>query len=150
MTPFGKFLAVILLVLVSFGTLKLVANPPQYREYLVPAYQTGYSPSDDLLKQILTELRALREEMKQAGFSRSLPATDLASILRNRCASCHQDPVALTKGDGIILVEKDGSPSVLSVVERRAIVRVIDDGSMPKGSKLSAEEKKLFDVLRNP
>ena len=122
----------------------------------VPSYSVGYQAGygggyggDEVGKAILEELKALRAEtqaMRAAlgagGATKAFAPTAIhpgLSVLRNSCAKCHDANVAAVKGgknvffkDGEFIDEGDN-------VSR--CIQAIDDGSMPRGSKMSADEK---------
>lgn len=126
------------IVLVAGATL-LVATPPG--QVLVPAYQPTYSATDDLLKQILEELKGLRAEVR-AG--RPAQGADVASVIKTRCAACHVAKAADEKGSGFVLIEDDGALAELSLAEKRRIKRQVEQGRMPPGQPLVEAEKKLL------
>ena len=127
-------------------------TPPVYKApVLVPAYGPSYSPSEDFLKQILEELRGVRQELREIkGVMGGAPQGQegALAVLSKRCASCHTDPAQ--KGDGFVLVEKDGVLAEFSLAEKRRIIRLVQKGDMPPSGKLPAEEVQLIEDFFNP
>ncbi len=131
----------IVLVLLA-GAAWISANPPGGG--LTPAYQPSYSLSDDLLKQLLEEVRGIRSELRASGIAKP-GGTTLAGTLKANCAACHTAGVADQKGSGFILLEKDGSLAELSLAERRRVAKMVEQGKMPPPPKtLTDTEKKLL------
>lgn len=121
-------------------------NPPTY----TPAYQTGYNATEDLLKQVVVELRLLRQDVQTLRVAGNVPQAGLTlqGVITIKCAACHRDGVAQDKGDGFVLLEKDGSLADFSLGDKRRIVRMVDKGLMPKPpATLSPEEKAVFQTL---
>jgi mono/diheme cytochrome c family protein len=136
-------------MLVAALALPLIATPPGAKQQvLVPAYQAAYSPSDDLLRQILEEVRGIRAELRMGPLGLK---QDGAGLLQGRCSACHQDGVADDKGGGFVLVEKDGALAELSLAEKRRVKRLVEQGKMPPGGGLPEAERKLVvDFMNNP
>lgn len=117
---------------------------------VVPLYGAVYAPqqqtqalSDDVLREILLELRNLREEVSAIRENR-LPLTMPASagpVLNGKCAACHGLKVAEAKGAGLVLVDDKGQPWRLSGPEKRAVREQVQTGKMPKGGSLTQQEK---------
>ena len=66
-------------------------------------------------------------------------------VMANRCAVCHDETTAKAKGNGKVYFKGGAfldSPENVNAV----IGAAIEDGSMPKGGKLTAEEK--LDLMR--
>jgi mono/diheme cytochrome c family protein len=117
-----------------------------------PLYSVSYQPpadSADTLK-LREENLKLREELlrrKEADLkaSQGTPAT-FEALVASRCASCHSAADAKQKGASFVLIEADGKIPPLSVVEKRAILRAVHNGSMPKGgAELTDAEVKLIE-----
>lgn len=123
---------------------KVQANPPAY---LVPKYQASYSPVEDMLGQMILELRAIREElaeMKQHIGQQRLATVEQGELLfRNRCAGCHDAEVAEEKGGSTILVDETGSFQPMRY-QVRNIKRQIEKDLMPMtGNKFTPQEKQI-------
>ncbi|WP_149113028.1 cytochrome c [Limnoglobus roseus] len=115
---------------------------------LVPAYGPAFSGSDDLLKQILGELKGLRGDVQAMRGGAVAPAGNAVGVIGARCASCHKAETAEDRGGGFVLVEKDGTPAELSLSEKRRLVRLVGKGEMPPSGKLAeAEVKQLSDYF---
>jgi len=128
------------------------ATPPGYpyrqQEALVPAYGPTYSASDDLLKQILDEVKGLRKDVQGLKAGQQPTQDGALGVVATRCLSCHQDGKAQDKGGGFVMVEKDGSLAEMSLAEKRRVVRLVGKGDMPPGGKLpEAEVKALTDYF---
>lgn len=116
----------------------------------VPLYGAVFSPqqqtqplTDDVLREILAELKALREEvsaMREGRQPLTMPA-NVGPVLNARCASCHGLKVAESKGAGLVLTDDKGQPWRLSGPEKRAVKQQVETGKMPKGGSLTASEK---------
>lgn len=115
----------------------------------VPLYGAVYTQqptqalSDDVLREILAELRSLREEvaaMREGRQPLTMPA-NVAPVLNAKCASCHGLKVAEQKGAGLVLTDDKGQPWRLSGPEKRAVREQVTSGKMPKGGTLTAAEK---------
>lgn len=116
----------------------------------IPLYGAVYQPqqqtqalSDDVLREILLEIRSLREEvaaMREGRQPLTMPA-NVGPVLSARCASCHGLKVAEAKGAGLVLVDDKGQPWRLSGPEKRAVKQQVETGKMPKGGSLTAAEK---------
>jgi mono/diheme cytochrome c family protein len=129
--------AAALLVLLGLALVPIQANP----QVLVPAYQASYSSSEDLLKQILAEVRGLRADLRAGGGG---GAATLAGVVQQRCAQCHTSGKEDRGGD-FVLLEKDGKLAELSLNERRRLLRLVQKGEMPPPPiVLSDGEKKVL------
>ena len=145
-----KGLMVSVLVLVTAVVTVLVTNTVAApTQIFVPAYQVSYSAQEDLLKQILIELKGLRQDI-QGLTPNTAPASNGASLLGSRCAGCHQDGVAETKGGGFVIVEKNGTLAELSLAEKRRMVRLVTQGKMPPTGALSVAEQKAISGFLSP
>ncbi len=127
----------ILLLLVALVSLPF-ADSNRIRveaQTVAPAYQAGFNPQEDLLKQILQELRAMRSE--KAGATQSFP-----QLLAQKCASCHTEGKEDRGGDFILLSKK--GEIALSVNDLRKVKQKVISGQMPPASPLGEGEKKVF------
>lgn len=123
---------------------------------LLPAYGGSYSASEDYLKQILEKLTSIDQRLEriEKGGGGSQQGTQEAAldVVARKCVSCHQDPA--DKGDGFVMVEKNGELSVLSLGQKRSIIRMTGQGKMPPAKPLTDGEKKLlaeyFDPAKQP
>jgi mono/diheme cytochrome c family protein len=138
----------VLLTLAALAAWWLVPALSRAQQVVVPAYQAGYSSQDDLLKQILIELQAMRREMRTGGKG---GAPEGAALIGQRCASCHQDGKAEERGDGFVLVEADGKLADLSISDRRKIRRKLEKHAMPPGGGLpEAENAAVLAFVNQP
>lgn len=139
MTLAGRILAVTVLLL---GAVLLTATPPRV---LVPQYTATFSPTDQLLKELLDEMRGLRSDLR-AALTQGQVKTDAVAVFNSRCARCHQDGVAADRGNGVVLVERDGSVPPFSILEKRHVIEQIKTGKMPKvGGPLAPNELKAIE-----
>lgn len=155
--------AIALLTLLSMGPLALACSPSLLRVKAVaapvvavapvavtfPTYGASVAPqqavaSDDVLRQILEELRAIRAALGNAPVQAGpLDAAKLVSGERG-CVKCHQAKFADKLGGGFVMAEDDGKVPPFSVNERAKITRRVQAGTMPpakSGVQLSAAEK---------
>lgn len=117
---------------------------------LIPAQGPTYSTTDDLLLQILTELKGLRQDV-QGLKNGQQPAQDGAlGIIAAKCLGCHQDGKAKDKGGDFVLVEKDNSLAELSLAEKRRIIKMVETGKMPPSGKLPDNEVKVLSEFFAP
>lgn len=141
------------LLLLLAGTLAVYATPPAKVVYspsndVVPAYGPTYSSSDDLLKQILEEVKGLRKDVQSLKQGAGQQQDGALAVIATRCLACHQDGKAQDKGGDFVLVEKDGALAELSVAEKRRIVRLTQQGKMPPTGKIAdAEVKQLTEFF---
>lgn len=122
------------------------ATTPQ-QQLLVPAYQSGYSATDDLLKQLLAEVRGLRQDVQSLrGLGTPAGVADGGALLKTRCASCHTEGKAEDRGGGFVLVLKDGAIAPLSLYEQRKVSEQLRAKKMPMGgTPLSSGEIDLVE-----
>lgn len=116
----------------------VVAPVVQALAVAVPAYGAGYAPPQqtadaETLRQLLEEIRAMRAELRAAlqQAQQQPQAVDAGALAGSVCARCHQASQADARGGGFVMVEDDGSLSVLSLEHRNRIRRRIENGSMP-------------------
>lgn len=150
-------IALFVLLATGLGTAtpprQVYVQPQQYQNSaaLLPAYGPSFSSSDDLLKQILEEVRGLRKDVQ--GLKGGTPGQQqdgALGVVGTRCLSCHQDGKAQDKGGGFVLVEKDSSLAELSLAEKRRVVRLVQKGDMPPSGKLPDAEVKLLTEFFDP
>lgn len=123
---------------------RVQANPPLY---VVPKYQAQFSSVEDLLSQMVLELRAVREELGQIRLqlgNQPLAVTEQGETLfRSRCTSCHTAEVAEAKGGSTILIDEQGSLAPMRY-QVRTIRKQLEKDLMPMaGDKFSPAEKQL-------
>lgn len=116
---------------------------------LVPVYAAVFNPPqqsarDDVLLEILAELRAMRAEL--AALRNPQAAAQVASVLptlRTACARCHSPAGADKDGGGFTLFDARGELSAaLSDRDRARVVNRVGRNSMPPApAKIKAEEK---------
>lgn len=131
--------AFLLLIGICWIGASTTATPPGG---YVPGPGPGYSPTDDLLKQLLEEVRQIRLELRVAGMAKENTLTK-AVVVKNRCASCHNPEKA---SGGLVLMDKSGNLAELSLFEQKHVAEAVSTGKMPPPEKgpLSDSEKKLF------
>lgn len=117
---------------------------------LVPAYGAAYSASDDLLKQILEEIKGLRKDVQGLRLGAAGSGNTLADAVGRHCVQCHAAQVADDKGGGFVLVEKSSTLADLSLAEKRRVARLVEQGKMPPAGQpvLTDDEKKVFQALK--
>lgn len=111
----------------------------------VPARLAGPSyPDDGILKEILAEVKALRREL--AVIRREQQAVrapdNLKQLIASRCASCHGEQVADSKGAGFLMLQKNGDVPPFSLAEKKRIIRLVERGEMPKDGQPFSEAEK--------
>ena len=137
--------AVLLLLFVLCCGLLADASPLNKQETYIPAQGQTYSPTEDYLKQIATSVASIDKRLERLEKAGTPAATDgWKTVVADRCLKCHQDGVAQDKGDGFVLVEKDGSLAELSLAEKRRIIRMVSQGKMPPSGKLPENEAKIL------
>ncbi len=137
-----------------------VASTPPAQTYSVPAYggvplqllgqQPGLSAADakriiELLESIDRRLEAI--EAKTGGPVPLLQKkVELLPVAKAKCAACHTPSKADAKGGGFVLFANDDATVLqfLKADAKRAVKQAVQDGSMPKNGKLTAEEKSAF------
>lgn len=126
------------------GCLSLQAHDARVRSQtaFVAAYGPSYNPSDDLLSQILAEIKGLRQDVQRLNGQQAGTEQDALAVIAKRCLSCHQSPA--DKGDGFVIVRPNGTLEDLSPGYRAAIVRKVQKGEMPPAGKLPDSEIKLL------
>lgn len=130
----------ILLLAVAFLAVPGSAQVPALRQY-----DTGFSQEAALLKQLLDEVKGLREDVRAIAGGAAPGGTTLEAVIKNRCARCHSAERAKAAGDEFVLIEKDGKLSDLSVSQKRSVVRKVKKNEMPPPpAQLSEAEKKLI------
>lgn len=135
---------------VAFG----YANP-QYvpQQVLVPTYNARYGADAGEMREMLTELRAIKLEiqlLRQLNGGRpSSPPSSVRGLFELRCASCHAEPVAAAKGGEFVLLTEKGDVAMLSPADKRRIMREVKGARMPKGGPAlnDAELRFLEDAL---
>jgi hypothetical protein len=128
-----------------------VATVPVGQIY-VPVYSAVYNPQvqssrDDVLLEILAELRAMRAEL--AALRNPVQAPTLVSavpIIRQQCARCHSPAGADKDGGGFVLVDARGELSTtLSDRDRQRVYNRVRGNSMPPApAKVKAEEREAI------
>lgn len=118
----------------------------------VPVYSAVYNPQvqsqqrDDVLLEILAELRAMRAEL--SALRNPVQAQTLASavpIVRQQCARCHSPAVADKDGGGFVLLTAAGELQPLSDRDRQRVHNRVRSNSMPPApAKVKAEEREAI------
>ena len=144
------------LLFLLFGAMA-TANPPQPAP--PPVYLNTYGARfmgepDPTLKEILVELRKLNANV-EALRGTQVPAEprplSLKALVTARCAGCHSEKVAATKGGDFVLLDAKGQVVPLSVAEKKRIVREVTADRMPKvGGLLSEVEKNALQEFLFP
>lgn len=116
----------------------------------VPAYSVSYNTQQAGESDVAHAIRELAKAVEAIGGR--VPAgmgngngLTYQAVMTARCAQCHQDGKAGVSG--MVLVEKDGTPAVLSLAEKRRIIQLVEAGDMPprkNGVLLSDAEKAAF------
>lgn len=127
-------------------------SPPKVQtsahgDYLVPVAGPQFSPSDDLLKQILEELRGLRKDVQTLRLNQSPGELTVAALAPKYCMKCHKIDVAETDGGNFVMFDEKGELVPFSVNESRKISKKVETNAMPPGKKLAEEEKRPFILL---
>lgn len=125
----------------------------------VPVYTAVYSPAD---AELAAEVKALREEVqslraevqalrapplklpvKKASVKAPTLKPDPLAIVSRSCAACHSPTMAAEKGFGFVLFADSGGQVLapLTPQEKLRAALLVQGGSMPKGSRLTAPEK---------
>lgn len=132
-----------------------------YTPVAVAAYSVGYSAPDQTVQLQIENLRlqnqlleaklqaVVQNQQRPAGDERINVPPDKApknggehpglGVLRNNCASCHEDSVAKQKGDGFVLFEGNNLAKLVDGAALRTIGEVYH-GRMPKGGKPLSDE----------
>lgn len=126
---------------------------------LIPSYPIGLvspytapvaaplvqSPCDVKTAQLEAKIQAL--EARLNGGTGTPPGTlPLTSperktpTLSQKCSGCHGKAVAASKGKNLVLFGEDGKLVNLDDSTYGSVLRVLSDGSMPKGNKLTQDE----------
>ena len=103
----------------------------------IPTYSVSYNGD---YAGLIQELRGIKDEIASLRGAQSESLTP-QSLTTNRCAGCHTAEVNSDKGKGVVLFEKDGKQSKLSVIEKRAVEKAVLGGTMPPGRPLPEAEK---------
>ncbi len=132
---------------------------------LVPAYYASYTPTleadppmkqsttDELLRQLIEEIRGLRKDI--AGPGPAAPAVapppvpkvdpvaaSVSRVIGTSCIKCHAAAVAEQKGGGFVMVGPDNKTPQFTPAELRRIVNRVQKKEMPPKSQppLAADE----------
>lgn len=137
-----RAVAILLLLIAGYW---ISANPPIQGL----AYNTGGSGEQMLLKDILTEIKGMRLDLRAiaGGNGARLPATSHEAVIKVRCAKCHTEGVAADEGGEFVMVDGNGKVVEFSATERRHIRKKVKENAMPPGGGLSEEEKRVLDNL---
>lgn len=129
----------------------LVPVQPQPVQVQFPLFTVSGRQSlndNELLRQLLDEVRQLRQEVAQLrGLDVTAPK-NFPGLVVARCAACHKADVAKAKGGDLVLLELDGTLPPFSIDQAAAIVSQVRTGAMPPKGPLSRDEQQLvFDAL---
>jgi mono/diheme cytochrome c family protein len=108
---------------------------------------TGDDETRDLLKQLLQEVKQMRQDLAAKGDGGGavapLAARDPVAIVRAHCAACHTAGVAEDKGGGFELFTEKGDAIRLSAPDRKAIAGRVRNGTMPpaKAGRLAPADR---------
>lgn len=162
MKPIHWTLILLLLICAGIGGAQqrcVTVAPAKQQTYvapstaLIPAQGGAYSSTDDILLQMLAEIKGLRQDvqaLKSAQAGQGQPQQGALGVIATRCMSCHQDGPAKDKGGDFVMVEKDGTLSELSLGEKRRIIKMTSTGKMPPSGKLSEAEVKSLSEFFSP
>lgn len=114
----------------------------------VPTYSVSYNAQQVGETDIAAAIRDLARAVEAiggrpaAGGNGAATGLTYQAVMTARCAQCHQDGKA--EASGMILIERDGKPSVLSLAEKRRILQLVEAGDMPpkKSGVVLAEGEK--------
>jgi len=150
-----------IIALLALGSTPLLACPAPVRvvsqsaalvatPLYIPTYGASYQyqqtsgATDDLLRQLLEEIRGMRAEMR--ALQGNSPTASIASgkaIVEASCISCHQPALAAKKGTDFLLVDGEGNLAALSPKEKARInARVAVARNMPPGKALPPDQAK--------
>ena len=144
-----KLIALAALLLAAAGAsascppVRKVIVPAVVSPIIIPTYSASYTASQDgTLRDILAELRAIRQELR----SSKGEAVSFQARGAGKCANCHQERNAGAAGGGFVLLENDGRLPPMSLPEKRRIVDLVSKGAMPppkSGVALTDAEKTI-------
>lgn len=138
--PLAAFAGSLFLLAAVLGT-----APPQGK-ILEPDHVAAYNQTEQILIEIRDDLRGLRQDLRGA-LAKGEIRSDGAAVLRNRCATCHQDGAASKGAKTIVLVDREDGVPGFSALEKKHILEQIRANKMPpNGPPLSEGEKKAVDV----
>lgn len=159
----GSILSILTLATIGLASNCHVQRVVVRQQYVAPVaahdylpYAIGYNPASEQLeafKFFLDKYDQRTDQLIQAlkvapGGGPLLPLKaahpgDL--VMANRCAVCHDETTAKAKGGGKVYFK--GGAFIDSPENVNAVIgAAIEDASMPKGGKLTAEEK--LDLMR--
>lgn len=117
--------------------------PPQYQAPPAPQVQAPPAPQkassltdEDMLllvqsvRQLNTRLSALEAKLGQAQAPQLRTYEDVVNF---RCATCHSAGVSAKKGGRLTLIDEEGRPAPLSLVQQDKVVKKMESGDMPPG-----------------
>jgi hypothetical protein len=115
--------------------------------FLLPAYGASYTgveaadaqSTNDLLRQLLEEIRALRSESKGLGPSVASVAVDPKPVLVKNCASCHTD--GKLKNTEFVMFNAEGNLRKFSGPDKKEMFAKVEKNVMPSKGKLSEADK---------
>lgn len=163
-----KAVAVVMVLLVAVPALAcsprlahrraVVVQPYYYPSYYVPVYQfvypTYFIAYDSKADALIQELRGIRAEIERLRAGQQAENLTGLQVLQNRCASCHGEANANTKGKGFVLLDKASKGVPLSVNEKKRVAaRVGSAGQdrMPPAplAPLSGDERTALEKYLN-
>lgn len=117
----------------------------QYATVPVQTYSAGRSYDEGTLREILFEIKGVREELKalRAAAAATRPLT-LTEIIRTKCAACHAEGVYKQKQAFAMLLREDGTVPPFSLIEQQRIIREVRSNRMPKELPPLSESEKEF------
>jgi hypothetical protein len=128
-----------------------VAIVPSYGASYGNPYQRQQQADDltnELLRQLIDEIRALRAEVKGSNQQAAAGSTTIDAnklfVSERGCIKCHEVDKAEKLGGGVVLLEKGDKLPPFSITEKNVITRKVNSGAMPppkSGIVLSAAEK---------
>lgn len=124
---------------------------PVATQVVVPLYSAVYSPqqaqslNDDLLRQLLEEIKALRADvqaLKDVPPRLAITEDTVFQAMKTSCARCHTQGSDLDrKGGGLALFDLKGNRLKLDQSNEDRVYRRMNSNSMPEIG--SVEEKKI-------
>lgn len=133
----------------------VVTNPiAALSQILVPTYGAQFVPSgqqqtagDEVLREILQELRAMRAEIAALKQPAVLPLAlaDAGKVMSKSCVKCHGKDAAEKDGGGFVMFDQAGGLLQLAEADKRRVANRVSRNSMPPApAKLAAVDKKAI------
>lgn len=123
-------------------------------QLVVPVYGSQFVPGaaqqqaqDEVLREILQELRAMRSELQALKQPAALPLSlaNASQVMAKSCVKCHGAASADKDGGGFVMFNDGGGLLTLSDRDKQRIVNRVSRNSMPPApAKLAAVDKKMI------